>query len=110
MNHDVPNGSRLISLNKELHFAIYLGADMPVMMKLIEALWLRIGPILNYDLRSGSSRINQRSALLHHASLVESIINRDEKGARRALEADIQTAADFIVSTGVLVSADKPAE
>jgi DNA-binding GntR family transcriptional regulator len=110
MNHDVPDGSRLISLNKELHFAIYHGADMPIMMKLIEALWLRIGPILNYDLRSSSVRINQRTALAHHASLVESILKRDEKGARRALEADIQSAADFIVSTGVLVSADKPAE
>jgi len=110
MNHAVPDGSRLISLNKELHFAIYQGADMPVMMQLIEALWLRIGPILNYDLRSGSVRINQRTPLLHHANMVESIMKRDKKGARQALEADIQTAADFIISAGVLVSADKPAE
>lgn len=110
MNHDIPDGSRLISLNKELHFAIYQGAEMPVMMQLIEALWLRIGPILNYDLRSSSVRINQRTALAHHASLVESIMKRDEKGARHALEADIQTAADFIISAGVLVSADKPIE
>lgn len=109
MNNDTPDGSKLISLNKELHFAIYQGAEMPIMMQLIEALWLRIGPILNYDLRSGSVRINQRTALSHHASLVEAIMKRDENGARQALEADIQTAADFIISAGVLVSADKSA-
>jgi DNA-binding GntR family transcriptional regulator len=109
MENEVPDGARLISLNKELHFAIYRGARMPVMMQLIEALWLRIGPILNYDMRSGPLRVNQRTstALTHHTSMVESIRRRDVEGARRALEADIQSAADFIISVGVLVSADE---
>ncbi|WP_396430972.1 GntR family transcriptional regulator [Limnohabitans sp.] len=109
MKNETPDGARLISLNKELHFAIYRGAKMPVMMQLIEALWLRIGPILNYDMRSGPVRVNQRTALTHHASMVESILNKDVEGARQALEADIQSAADFIISVGVLVSADAPA-
>lgn len=106
MNNDTPDGARLIHLNKELHFAIYRGAKMPVMMQLIEALWLRIGPILNYDMRSGPVRVNQRTALTHHASMVDAILRRDVANARSALEADIQSAADFIVSVGVLVSAD----
>ena len=109
MKNETPDGARLISLNKELHFAIYRGAKMPVMMQLIEALWLRIGPILNYDMRSGPVRVNQRTALTHHASMVESILKKDVEGARQALEADIQSAADFIISVGVLVSADAPA-
>jgi DNA-binding GntR family transcriptional regulator len=108
MKNETPDGARLIYLNKELHFAIYRGAKMPVMMQLIEALWLRIGPILNYDMRSGPVRVNQRTALTHHASMVESILRRDVQGARQSLEADIQSAADFIISVGVLVSADSP--
>lgn len=108
MQNAKPDEAKLISLNKELHFAVYRGARMPVMMQLIESLWLRIGPILNYDMRSGALRVNQRTsaALTHHASLVESITRRDMKGARKALESDIQAAADFIISVGVLVSAD----
>jgi DNA-binding GntR family transcriptional regulator len=106
MNNEVPDGAQLIHLNKELHFAIYRGAQMPVMMQLIEALWLRIGPILNYDMRSGPVRVGQRTALTHHASMVDSILRRDGDKARRALESDIQSAADFIISVGVLVSAD----
>lgn len=108
MKNETPDGARLISLNKELHFAIYRGAKMPVMMQLIESLWLRIGPILNYDMRSGPVRVNQRTALTHHASMVESILKKDVEGARQALEADIQSASDFIISVGVLVSADAP--
>lgn len=108
MKNQPPDGARLISFNKELHFAIYRGARMPVMMQLIEALWLRIGPILNYDMRSGPAHVGQRTALTHHASMVDSILQHDVEGARKALEADIQSAADFIISVGVLVSADEP--
>jgi DNA-binding GntR family transcriptional regulator len=107
MKNDVPDGAQLIHLNKELHFAIYRGAAMPVMMQLIEALWLRIGPILNYDMRSGPIRVNQRVALTHHASMVDAILRRDIINARKSLEADIQSAADFIISVGVLVSVDE---
>ena len=106
---NMPDEARLISLNKELHFSVYRGARMPVMMQLIEALWLRIGPILNYDMRTGPLRVNQRTstALTHHTDLVDSIVRRDAEGARQALESDIQSAADFIISVGVLVCADE---
>lgn len=107
MNKEEPDGARLISLNKELHFAIYKGADMPMMMQLIEALWLRIGPILNYDMRSGPTSVSRRTALNHHVNMVEAIVRHDPDSARLALEADIQSAADFIISVGALVSADK---
>lgn len=105
-----PDGSRLISFNKELHFAIYRGARMPVLLQLIEALWLRIGPVLNYDLRSGPTRAGERAALSHHASLVDAIQRHDSEAARKAVQADISSAADFIISVGALVAADQPAK
>lgn len=105
-----PDGSRLISCNKELHFAIYRGAGMPMLLQLIEALWLRIGPILNYDLRSGPARVGERVALSHHASLVAAIQQHDSEGARRAVQADISSAADFIISVGALLAADQPVQ
>ena len=104
LNH--PDGARLISLNKELHFTIYKASEMPMLLQLIEALWLRIGPILNYDLRSGSSRIEKRAAVDHHSKLVEALQRGDGIKARNALQGDIESAAEFIVSAGVLVTAD----
>lgn len=101
-----PDGANLIALNKALHFAVYEGARMPMLLKMIEALWLRIGPILNYDLRSGSRRVGDGVAVAHHARLVDALRRHDGEGARDALRGDIQAAADFIVSAGVLVTAD----
>ena len=103
-----PNGTRLITFNKELHFAIYGAAKMPLLLQMIEALWLRIGPILNYDLRSGSRRIEERVAVSHHAALVKALQQRDGAAARIALQGDIESAAAFILSAGGLVSADAP--
>ena len=107
MGRAAPDGAKLIALNKALHFAVYEGARMPTLMKMIEALWLRIGPILNYDLRSGSRRVGDGVAAAHHARLVEALKRHDGAAAREALRGDIEAAADFIVSAGVLVTADE---
>ena len=102
--------ARLVTLNKALHFAIYDGAQMPILLQLIEALWLRIGPILNYDLRSSSQRVASRAAIDCHSRLVAALEKRDAQAARAALADDIQSAADFIISAGVLVVADALSE
>jgi DNA-binding GntR family transcriptional regulator len=107
MKHKVPEGAKLISFNKELHFTIYRAAQMPVLMQLIETLWLRIGPILNYDIRSGSDRVGNKTALTHHTAMVDAIRSGNPEAARDALQVDIRTAAEFIISAGVLVSADQ---
>jgi DNA-binding GntR family transcriptional regulator len=106
-----PDESRLIAVNKELHFAIYSQARMPMLLQMIESLWLRIGPILNYDMRSGSARVTERIAVDHHARLVAALKKKDATAAAKALRGDIESAAEFIVSAGVLVAADAaPAE
>ena len=101
-----PDESQLIALNKELHFAIYQQADMPILLRIVESLWLRIGPILNYDLRSGTERVIQRVQASHHAAMVEALRARDPVAACESLQNDIKSAAEFILNTGALVVAD----
>jgi DNA-binding GntR family transcriptional regulator len=101
-----PDKARLVAFNKELHFAIYRQAGMPVLLQMIESLWLRIGPILNYDLRSGSARVTHREQADHHGRLMNALRKRNASAAAEALRGDIQSAADFIISQGVLVAAD----
>jgi len=116
LEQDNPDGTKLISINKDLHFAIYQASEMPMLLQLIEALWLRIGPILNYDLRSGTKRLEARTitdhhtrlvnTLSHHCKLVAALKVRDVDAAKAALKSDIDTAAEFIVSSGTLVVSD----
>jgi DNA-binding GntR family transcriptional regulator len=87
-----------VLINKTLHFSIYEAAAMPTLIKIIEALWLRIGPILNYDLRSGSDRTRNKVAVAHHEALISALESKNIPAARKALQQDIQTAYSYIVS------------
>ncbi len=101
-----PDESKLIALNKELHFAIYRQAGMPMLLEMIESLWLRIGPILNYDFRSGSARVTEHVSADHHERILNALKARDATAASMALAGDLKGAADFIISAGLLVSDD----
>lgn len=86
-----------ILMNKTLHFSIYAASGMPMLVKIIESLWLRIGPILNYDLRSGSERTRDKVAVAHHDDMIDALDRHDAASASRALRNDIQTAYQYIV-------------
>ncbi|ROZ75018.1 GntR family transcriptional regulator [Ramlibacter sp. WS9] len=101
-----PDGSKLIAANKELHFAIYRQARMPMLMLMIESLWLRVGPILNYDLSTGVARVREQIQTNHHGQIVGALKKKDAAAAAAALRRDIESAAEYIVSVGALVAAD----
>ncbi|AHG66080.1 GntR family transcriptional regulator [Advenella mimigardefordensis] len=88
----------LVSLNQQFHFAIYEAAAMPVLFQMIESMWLRIGPILNYDLRQGSPRTREQVAVAHHRAMIGALQRGDADAARNAVVADIREAFEYIIS------------
>lgn len=89
---------KLVSLNQRFHFVIYEAAAMPVLFQMIESLWLRIGPILNFDLRQGSPRTREQVAVTHHRALIEALQRGDADDARRAVVADIRGAYEYMAT------------
>lgn len=98
----VPDVDAAIVANANLHFAIYRGAGMPALVAIIESLWLRIGPVLNLDMRGGTGRLASGIAVNWHAAIVAAIERGDAAAARDALLEDIRNTADFIIARGVL--------
>jgi DNA-binding GntR family transcriptional regulator len=97
-----PNPAVAIRANQMLHFAIYRSARMPVLLALIEGLWLQIGPVLNLDLRSSSARLRGLASHRHHHRLVDALARHDARAARRGLVDDISSAARHILALGRL--------
>lgn len=100
-----PNPSVVIRANQKLHFAIYRCARMPTLLLLIETLWLRIGPVLIFDLRSSPRRLHTLAAHECHEHLVAALERCDGDAARRALARDIESASEYILSLDRLPSA-----
>jgi DNA-binding GntR family transcriptional regulator len=97
-----PNPEKALRLNRELHFAIYRAAKLPTLMAIIEGLWLKVGPVINLDLRSSNQRLRSGDAEKFHARIVAAIEARNSAEARDALTGDISTSSQFIQTNGGL--------
>ena len=91
-----PDLAAAIRANRALHFAVYRAAGLPTLVGLIEGLWLRIGPLINLDLRDGSGPVRMAKSVRCHARMVGGIANGHAARARAGLEADIGGAARHI--------------
>lgn len=100
-----PDVTTLFRLNKDLHFIVYEAARMPVLLSLIEGLWMQIGPTLHLSLRLRAGARGSNPAPDWHKRLIRALRRRDAPAARRAIEGDLVSAADQILAEG-----DLPAE
>jgi len=94
-----PQADRAVRTNKEFHFAVYRATGLPTLVGIIEGLWLKIGPVLNFDLKASPERLRTGGATEHHRRLLAAVKAGDAAAARQALADDIQGAASFIEST-----------
>lgn len=97
-----PDTVAAVGLNQAFHFALYRAAGSAETLSIVERLWLRAGPVINLDLRGSPERLRVGGAARHHAAMLAAVRARDADAARAALAADIQGAADFILSQGRL--------
>jgi DNA-binding GntR family transcriptional regulator len=82
------------ALNQKLHFAIYEAAQSPLLLSIIESLWLQIGPLLT---RIPVSRAVEDSADAHKL-LMNALERHDPIAARRALERDLTESTERVLS------------
>lgn len=93
---------RLFHANKEFHFTIYRAARMPLLMSMIENLWLQIGPMLHFSLGLRGREATNKFAPDCHQQMLHGLSNRDSEAARQGLETDIMDAGDLILRVGNL--------
>jgi DNA-binding GntR family transcriptional regulator len=86
--------SLFLAENQLFHFTIYRASNNPVVLPMIESLWMQIGPVLNLV----TTELGIKAATHHHSEIISNLEKKDPKGARRALEADINDAAATILA------------
>jgi len=98
------DGVRLFRLNKDMHFLLYEAAGMPLLLTLIEGLWLQAGPVLHLSLRmrANANARGRNPAPNWHKRIILGLRRRDPAAARRALLGDLTSAADQILAEGDL--------
>jgi DNA-binding GntR family transcriptional regulator len=82
-----------LSINEDFHVRLYRAAGSPLLMTLIETVWLRIGPLSNrlFDAAAAPAVLNDA-----HADLMRALDAGDSAAARRAIERDLYVAGQFL--------------
>ncbi len=93
-----PDLAEAVECNQAFHFAVYEASGLPDLVEIIGGLWLKVGPVINLDLRENPERLATGSAAPLHAEVLAAIRSGDAARARMAIAADIRNAADFILS------------
>jgi DNA-binding GntR family transcriptional regulator len=78
---------RVLIENERFHFGIYEASGNRMLVEMIQQLWLKLGPTLNFLYPSYN---NSRKGVGHHNRLIEALRARDPAEARRAMENDLR--------------------
>lgn len=84
-----------LDANEEFHVRLYRAAGSPLLMALIETVWLKVGPLSNqlFDDNPDSGVLNDA-----HTDMVKALDAGDATGVRRAIERDLFVAGQFLRS------------
>lgn len=86
---DAADFKQVLRYNSIFHFRIYRRAALPVRLKIVESLWLRIGPTLRYMYPTlHKNRTDHR----RHEDIIEAAEQRDPARLRNAILADLQSS------------------
>jgi DNA-binding GntR family transcriptional regulator len=84
----------ILEWNREFHFGLYRASRMPVLVKMIESLWLQVGPLLN--LQQQVFAAEKISVYVHHHRALEGLKKKRPAEVRAAIVGDIEDAAKII--------------
>lgn len=79
------DGVAYVRTNLEFHRILYLRAQAPAMLAVVETVWLQLGPTM----RMLYSRLNRRDPPQHHRLIIAALKAGDEPGLRLALRTDV---------------------
>lgn len=82
--------ARYLDANEDFHLTLYRASGSPLLVDLIETVWLQVGPISNLLFEDAEFAHTLNDA---HESLMRRLKRHDAAGARRAIERDLGHAA-----------------
>jgi DNA-binding GntR family transcriptional regulator len=87
------NNQDYLRLNRVFHFTVYRGSGSVELVRMIEQVWLRIGPFLNWISNPSDSRSRSNC---HHRAIIAACMNRDSDAATKAMMRDLEDGAEVV--------------
>lgn len=92
---DADNMASILHNNAVFHYALYSKSEMPLLIKMIETVWLRSGAYLRTAYPAYG---RQRKGLDNHTRIIGALKRRDEGALMQALEHDIRESSAHLLT------------
>jgi DNA-binding GntR family transcriptional regulator len=88
-----------VGTNWRFHFTLYAASRRTIMLRMIESLWLQIGPPLRgcIDDIMLAPEIDTEFAVTHHDEMIAALERRDPEGVRQAIAGDLRGLTDYLL-------------
>lgn len=94
LEKSVRDPKKYLSKNYDFHFEIYSYAESPLLLKVIDAMWVRVGPYMVHTGHSGDLSMHMN----FHRQMFEGFAQKDKDRLLSGLRGDLQNGAQFIIS------------
>ena len=94
-----------IRSNLDFHRTLYLRAQAPAMLAILETVWLQLGPTM----RALYGRLQRQEPPRHHRLILAALKAGDEPGLRLAIRADVTQGLRHLLAGDVATGARRPA-
>ena len=99
---DAQHATQYLDWNYQFHFTVYRAARSPLLIPMIERLWLRAGPYLN----AMRTELTLGVGLDSHDLVMDALARGDGEAARQSITTEISEATGFMVRA-LLASPDE---
>lgn len=94
-----------VRANGLFHFTLYNAAQSDELLRIIQRLWLRVGPFLLLYVTAQQSKESTKKrkpvksvGVEYHKRIIKAVKEKDSDGARTALREDIKEGRDFLIN------------
>ncbi|MDM8541010.1 FCD domain-containing protein [Desulfococcaceae bacterium HSG9] len=84
-----------LSANREFHFTIYKGANMPILLAMIENLWDQVSPYYHLMFRQTLFH-DPHTGTAYHKKIIQGMVANDPREVSKWLEIDLSESAAFV--------------
>lgn len=90
------DAKRIISVNREFHFTIYNGADMPILISMIQNLWDQISPYHHLMFRQTVFH-DPKTGHVYHQKMIDGMAANDPLKVSKWLKTDLVESTEFVI-------------
>jgi len=90
------DADKTLSINREFHFTIYKGANMPILLSMIQSLWDQVSPYYHLMFRQTIFH-DPETGRGHHQKIIEALAANDPENVSKWLKIDLVESTKFLL-------------